>query len=297
MHLDQTLKLETELGDYIRTRRWAEERMSSCREDEPHMTHIHSNLIFKRIVAQLSDLEDQLSIQPSATAASSYLFMEAIRDHLEDLMDTAAGSDDMRLIEVVVYEMTGYIRTFRALLHQAGFQLTTEFITRIAHSNRKLPYEASNTLRRLFLQVNPDRGAPFSVASQTLFVSVLDEALGVESNLPESITNILLGILVRGCITDTTCAVKAKGIVQRYVQISQFDAANEAAWPKAVQALEAVSGTDDNPSVAAAFSSRSRATLDIFRFHMYTNTKLDTSPTSSIGSPSRLNVAASSRAV
>lgn len=108
----------------------------------------------------------------------------------------------------------------------------------------------------------------FSVDSQAAFILILDEALVTARRLPESIVNILLGILVRGVITDPPSAVKARRAVRHFIRISHLDGANEAAWLKAVEVLDQAAERWQN-------ASSIQPVLDIFRFHMYANIKLE----------------------
>ncbi|KAF9021747.1 hypothetical protein BDZ89DRAFT_228097 [Hymenopellis radicata] len=273
MHLDQLLKLEMEVLSFIRTRRWSPERLEL---HKVHVAQTHSHLVLKRIRVQLLALEDSMFSQRPHWSGE-YMRMDAIRQYLEELVDAAASSSDKCFIESMVYGTLNHIRVFRSVLNQAGFHLTSDFVSRLSRRPHELPYEAANTLRRLFLQINPERESPFSVPSQTSFAAALDDALSLEIRLPESIANLLLGILVRGVISDPSCAVKAKSVVQRYIQVSKFDAANEAAWYKAVDVLEDVTGVSTTVSPESP-------TLDIFRFHMYTDTRLDSSSKSVMSS-------------
>lgn len=106
---------------------------------------------------------------------------------MEELVDAAASSSDKCFAESMVYGTLDHIRVFRSILNQAGFHLTSDFVSCLSRRPHELPYEAANTLRRLFLQINPERESPFSVSTQTSFVVVLDDALSFETRLPESI--------------------------------------------------------------------------------------------------------------
>lgn len=151
------------------------------------------------------------------------------------------------------------LRDFRAMVNQSGFSLTVEYAAKLVNG-RSPPYEAFNTIRRLFLTV--DFAGPLSVVSQRRLVEVLDDVLEPnpkgEMSIPESIVNIMLGLTA--AVKDQASAIKAINIISRNMKF--FPSEDEA--HKALSML--------NNAIP-----RLTPTLDIFSSHMYANAKLDVS--------------------
>ncbi|KAK0466288.1 uncharacterized protein EV420DRAFT_1636870 [Desarmillaria tabescens] len=241
MYVDQILKLETEIGGFVMTGKWCHRQL------QVDLTHRHSDLVLKRLHQQLDELEEHLfcSHQKFVLPCTT---MEAVHWHLEELINTGGlhvRHQDHR----------------EPSLNQAGFSLTTEFIAYLLKSP-SLPYEASNTLRRLFLAIDYD--IPLSLESQSLFVEQLDEALEPHplltgSRLPESIINILQGMVP--AVTEASCKLKAMRTLHLYRnRFPSNDAASKA--------LIHLQGDLPSPHLPSP-------PLDLFGSHMYTNTKLD----------------------
>ncbi|KAK0199060.1 hypothetical protein F5146DRAFT_118605 [Armillaria mellea] len=249
MYVDQILKLETEIGGFVTTRNW-------YHREPGHDTDIgrrYLDLVLKRLHQRLDKLEAHLSCSHQKFTLLCTT-METVHRHLEELVHVAASTSDVvNLVELG----SESIRRFRRALNQAGFSLTTKFIAYLLKSPT-LPYEASNTLRRLFLAIDYD--LPLSVESQSLFVDQLDEALEPHplprgSRLPESITNILQGMVP--AVSDASCKLKAMRSIDLHgKRFPSNDAASKA--------LEHLRG--DHPSSPP---------LDLFGSHMYSNIKLD----------------------
>lgn len=257
MYVDQILKLETKIGGFIVTRKWCHREVGR----DTDKAHHHSDLVLKRLHQQLGELEEHLSYSHGKFALP-YVTMETVRRHLEELVDAAASTADVGIAECLVELGSKSIHRFWHALNQAGFSLTTEFVAYLL-KNPSLPYGASNTLQRLFLSIDSD--IPLSLESQTLFVEQLDDTLEPHlqptgSRLPESITNILQGIVP--AITDASCKLKAMRTLHLYRK--RFPS-NDAAF-KALALLQ-----EDLPHPAYSSSPP----LDLFDSHVYANTKLD----------------------
>ncbi|SJL06421.1 uncharacterized protein ARMOST_09758 [Armillaria ostoyae] len=256
MYVDQILKLETEIGGFVMTRKWYHRNPGH----DADLAHRHSDLVLKRLHQQLDELEAHLSCSHQEFALPCTT-METVHRHLEELVDIAASTPNIRIVENLVELGFEFIHRFRHALNQAGFSLTTEFIAYLPKSP-SLPYEASNTLRRLFLAIDYD--IPLSVESQSLFVDQLDEALEPHplprgSRLPESITNILQGMVP--AVSDASCKLKA----MRSIHLHRKRFPSNDAASKALVHLQG-----DHLA-----HSSSPPPLDLFGSHMYTNIKLD----------------------
>ncbi|KAF8224662.1 hypothetical protein L208DRAFT_472877 [Tricholoma matsutake] len=167
----------------------------------------------------------------------------------------AAHAEDLMLAK----ETLKVLRDFRAMVNQSGFSLTVEYAAKLVNG-RSPPYEAFNTIRRLFLTV--DFAGPLSVVSQRRLVEVLDDVLEPnpkgEMSIPESIVNIMLGLTA--AVKDQASAIKAINIISRNMKF--FPSEDEA--HKALSML--------NNAIP-----RLTPTLDIFSSHTYANAKLDVS--------------------
>jgi hypothetical protein len=152
------------------------------------------------------------------------------------------------------------VHTFHELLNQAGFNLAVDYAKALI-ADQSPPYEAFNTMRRVFLKIEFDH--PVSTESQFRLVNYLDDAL--ESNregktrIPQSIINIILGLT--RVIDDPTCALKARRVVDRCMRY--FTGTEEA--EKALSRLDEIL---DAPMPA----------LDLFTSHIYSNVRPDPQP-------------------
>lgn len=251
MYLDQILKLETDIGGFVATRRWYHHEPGH----DTHLAHRHPDLVLKRLHQQLDKLEAHLSCSHQVFTLPCTT-MENVHRHLEELVDIAVSTSSTEELVELALEFT---HQFRHALNQAGFSLTTEFTAYLLKSPT-LPYEATNTLRRLFLTIDYD--IPLSVESQSLFVDQLDEALEPHplpggSRLPESVINILQGMVP--AVSDASCKLKAVRSI--HLHKKRFPS-NDAA-SKALVHLRGDHSSSPPPP------------LDLFGSHMYTNIKLD----------------------
>ncbi|KAE9409231.1 hypothetical protein BT96DRAFT_984956 [Gymnopus androsaceus JB14] len=226
--------------------------------------------MLERIDKEAMDIEQRLAEHKpySMISASVYVSLDSLDSLLRHIQDATVivlryNDSDSHYIQ----EILNRLHSVQTILQQSGFLLILDFIGYTLNSS-SLPYETFNTARRLYLQLNLDaHPSSFSLYSQNRLIRYLDDALDLDhshsngSRLPEGVVNILLGLL-RG-ITDPECVSKAKAIVSTYTKVctlsSNLDAAQEA-----LATLE----------MALPDHIRPKEALDIFKEHVYSNTKL-----------------------
>jgi Family of unknown function (DUF6535) len=212
--------------------------------------------ILNAIHRRTRDWERHLRPGEEPVSMTPFVILSYLDHDLTKLVSIAtAHAEDPNLAT----ETLELLRDFRAKINQLGFCLTVEYAANFLDS-RSLPFEAFNTIRRLFLRI--DFAGYISVESQRRLVVVLDDALEPDSKgeirTPESIVNIMLGLTT--AVKDQTCAIKAMNIISRNMKFfPSEDAAHKAL------------------SVLSDAIPRLTPTLDLFRLHMYANTKLDQS--------------------
>lgn len=112
VHLDRAFKLETEVHEFLRTRRWNNERHPIYHLDTPEAQMAqrrtdHANI---RIQFLLSSMEPHLRGQHTMSSAGIYLKLDSVRQNLEVLLDTAAAaSGDIYLAEEIARQTLEYI--------------------------------------------------------------------------------------------------------------------------------------------------------------------------------------------
>ncbi|KAJ7070627.1 hypothetical protein C8F01DRAFT_386688 [Mycena amicta] len=267
MFLELVTSIEGELNTVLLSGEWTLQRLGARRD--PDWAAPRAPVLMKNIQRQLQTLEQLLSSLDNASAPVIYIVAEGLRQHLDDLMIMVVSSDhEERPLAVEALE---YVQTFQQLLNYAGFALTLDYISTLVRSpSTALPYEAFNTLRRLFLKINnSDAITSFPSHSQSRLVHHLDAAL--EQNpargtwLPASIINILLE-LCGSSLRDPGCAMKAHGIISHYIAVlpASLLLTRDTAR-KAIAQLD----------LAIPADSRPRPISDLLSSHMYANTKLD----------------------
>ncbi|KAF7302997.1 hypothetical protein MKEN_01262600 [Mycena kentingensis (nom. inval.)] len=259
----QAAAMEGELRTALFKGEWPLERLAACRKlqwSSPRVSVLPT--IIKR---QLQTLEQLLESVDHATAPGIYMVAEGLRKHLDDLITEVAASDHEQ--RPLTIEALDYVESFQSQLNIAGLSLTIDYIATIVQSSAAiLPYEAFNTLRRLFLKITTDAvTCPFPAHSQSRLVSLLDAAL--EQNptrgtwLPPSIINIVLQ-LASFSLSDPGCAVKARAAINHYINV--LPAALIVTRDTALKAIAQLSR--DSPTQPPI--------SDLLSSHMYANTKL-----------------------
>ena len=228
---------------------WYQEKDPQLHQMKPEYEHL-LNMIHRRF----QGWERYLHPGEGSLSMPLFVILSCLDHDLAKLCSIANTADDL----ILAAETLRLLRDFRSMINQLGFSLTVEYAASIkGHSS---PFEAFNTIRRLFLTV--DLAGPLSVESQRRFVAVLDDALESdpkgEIRMPQSIINIMLGLTA--AVKDQTSAIKAMHIISR----------NMKGFPSEDEANRAL-------SVLNGAIPRLSPTLDLFSSHVYANSKLDKS--------------------
>ncbi|KAJ6601402.1 hypothetical protein DFH09DRAFT_562465 [Mycena vulgaris] len=265
--VDMAAGMEEDLAAFLHSGHWLNLRPLPTRD--PEWASRRCPLVAKKVKQQMHALEQLLSSAGKPTTPVFYMVIEALWKSEEDLveiivaMSSGGSTDEGRALGCEALE---YVRAFQRLLNEAGLSLTLDYLSTLVRSP-SLPYEAFNTLRRLFIKINFDLRVPTSAQSQ--LVLYLDEALEQHpsrgTRLPASIINILLGL--SGCLDDPGCAVKARGIISHYLNALPIPVTRDEAL-KALSRLDSVLPTD----------TRSSPVSELLGSHLYANTKLERKP-------------------
>ncbi|KAG5639543.1 hypothetical protein H0H81_012214 [Sphagnurus paluster] len=258
MYIDQAINLELRLKEIMDT------VVISNVVVEGKNTICHDARSEPRILIRIHRTMESLgkvlrSGQAIAFPDTFVLFSAAFADISRLVRLIFSPSQDTDLGDLATHTLK-FLRLFQVQLNQSGFSLAVDYAAHFL-ARRALPYEAFNTFRRIFLNINFE--LPLNVESQTRFVSYLDDALELDSEggtrLPQSIINIILGLT--RALRDPTCALKAKTIIKRRMQffISREEAQNAL-------------------SFLSAALPRPAPMLDLFSGHLYSNVKLDKPP-------------------
>ncbi|KAJ7897356.1 hypothetical protein B0H14DRAFT_2677929 [Mycena olivaceomarginata] len=253
MFADSAEVMEMELSAFLRSGHVERKRVVAR---DPEYAARRAQVATKKVRQQLRALELLLKAAVRPTTPMLHTAMEALRKYLDDLIDVVVATSadwDSEDETALGTEALEHVHTFQRLLNNAGLALTLEYISTLLHS-AALPYEAFNTLRRLFLKVRFGTAWSLPRQSQARLVVCLDEALEQNSRLPASIINILLG-LAGSALDDLGCAMKARGAV------SQYDVTRD----EALNALGRLDGV-------LPLESRASAVLST---HLYANTKIE----------------------
>jgi hypothetical protein len=268
MFVEMATAMEDELAEFLRSGQW----LRPVPTRDPEWAARQGPLLTKKLRQQTHALEQLLSSAEKPTAPILYMLLEALRKSSDDLIEIVAvmsseeGSTDSS--RASGYEALEYVGIFRRLLNEAGFSLTLDYLSTLVRSP-SLPYEAFNTLRRLFIKINFDLRdpLPFPPPAQSQLVTSLDEALEQHpsrgARLPASIINILLS-LSGFALDDPGCAMKARGIISHYLTALPSPATRDAA-SKAISNLDGV----------LPANTRSSPVSELLGSHMYANTKLE----------------------
>ncbi|KAJ7292893.1 hypothetical protein C8J57DRAFT_1111005 [Mycena rebaudengoi] len=269
MFVDMASGMEENLRAFLQSGYWLNTARTA--ERDPEWAYGRSPQVTKRVEHQMRVFSQLLLSGEEPTAPVLYVVAETIRQYLDDLIEVAIAMsgesvEDARSLADHALESVG---SFQRLLNEVGFSLTLEYISTLVKSH-SLPHEAFNTLRRLFLKVNFDSrnsACPrFPPRRQLQLVGYLDEALEQNpsrgSRLPASVVNILLGMTV--ALDDGACAMKARGVVNNYLNSSSSAITRDAAV-KATSHLDSILPVD----------ARSTPILELYSSHMYANTKLE----------------------
>jgi hypothetical protein len=227
---------------------WHQEKVPQHQRIRPEYVHI-----FNMIQRRSQGWERYLRPGEGPMSMPLFVILSCLNDDLTKLVSIAtAHADDL----ILATETLNLLRNFRAMINQLGFSLTIEYAANLI--SRSPPFEAFNTLRRLFLTV--DFVGHLSVESQRRLVAVLDDALEPdpkgETRIPQSVLNIMLGLTA--AVKDPASAIKAVHIISRNMKF--FSSEDEA--HRAISLLNNA-------------MPRLTPTLDLFSWHMYANTKLD----------------------
>ncbi|KAJ7103122.1 hypothetical protein B0H15DRAFT_194815 [Mycena belliarum] len=269
MFVDMATAIEEDLAAFLRSGHWLHRRPPSTRDQQ--WTARFSPLASKKIWQQTHALEQLLSSAESATSPALYIVVDAVRKSIEDLVEvvnviSSGGSvEEGRILGCRALE---HVRTLQRLLNETGLSLTLDYLSTLSRSP-SLPYEAFNTLRRLFLKINFDSKSPlpFPTYAQAQIAAILDEALEQHpsrgNRLPASIINIILGIS-GSALDDLGCALKAQRSIKHYLTALPIPATRD-------EALKAISQLDS----VLPDETRSTPSSDLLGSHLYANTKLE----------------------
>ncbi|KAJ7109776.1 hypothetical protein C8R44DRAFT_712229 [Mycena epipterygia] len=266
MFVDMATAMEEDLTSFVRSGHWLNVRRVSKRD--PEWAARRTPLVMKKVGQNIFTLEQLLLSTEKPTAPVLYVAIEALRKSEEDLIEVVAGLSSPVEGRALGNEALQCVRTFQRLLNDAAFFLTLDYLSTLVRSP-SLPYEAFNTLRRLFIKINSDQHSPlpFPPHAQSQLVAYLDEALEQNpsrgTQLPASIINILLA-LSGSALADPGCAMKARGVISHYLNVLPSHATRDAAL-KAISHLDRVLPAD----------TRSPPASELLSSHMYANTKLE----------------------
>lgn len=253
MHIEQMVTREYELVEFLRT----QDKELMPRIPGADIRRGRPEHVFKRIQHILDILARHLDSGDGVALSLPFVLITALYQDISTLLIILGAPSPEIDVVGLASETLEAVRQFRALLNQAGFSLTMDYAANLL-SSRQLPYEAFNTVRRIFLRIDFSLDIP--VKSQRQFVACLDEALESDADgatrIPQSIINIMLGLT--RALDDPTCVLKAKSIIGRCMRF----------LPSPGEAQKALSVLDSALPEPAPI-------LDLFTSHMYANIKLD----------------------
>ncbi|KAK7058641.1 embryonic skeletal system development [Paramarasmius palmivorus] len=178
MFHDQSVELEEEINNFLRTRQWNEERLALVSSAEARVTmNVQKSLghTVRRIVnLEKQLLSSDLASKHSMTSPLFHMNLDGFVHSLEELVTfvalisseaQASESNDHSNTDSFALDAVSHIRNFRRVVERAGYLLVLEYISYIvgaeegfsvssSSSNLLLPYEGYNTLRRLYLRLN-----------------------------------------------------------------------------------------------------------------------------------------------
>ncbi|KAJ6520261.1 hypothetical protein C8R45DRAFT_853829 [Mycena sanguinolenta] len=262
--VDSAEEMEAELTTFLRSGHWVNRRVPR----DPEFAARRAPLTSKKLRQQLYALAQLLEATVRPTTPMIYTVMEPLQQYLDDLIDVVAssaiwGSDNHA---VSATEALEHVHAFQELLNDAGLALTLDYLSTVIRS-AALPYEAFNTLRRLFLKIRIGT-ARSPRQAQARLVLYLDEALeqnqGLEARLPASIINILLK-LAGSALDDLSCAMKARETVSHYLKVLSPE---DVTRNEALNTLERL-GNVLPPEVRVSPVS------ELLSAHLYANTKIE----------------------
>ncbi|KAF8204313.1 hypothetical protein K438DRAFT_1715981 [Mycena galopus ATCC 62051] len=265
MSVDSADAMEIELTTFLRTGYWLTRRVPR----DPESAARRDPLMMKKLHQQLHALEQLLNAAVRPTTPVIYTVMASLRQYLDDLIDivaSSAGQGSEVDASALGTEALEHVHIFQRLLNNAGIHLMLDYLSTVVHSVA-LPYEAFNTLRRLFIKIRfgATRGPPEAQARLVLY---LDEALeqnpGRGARLPASIINILLG-LAGSALDDLGCVMKAREAVNHYLTVlSPEDVTRDGA----LNALERLNSL-------LPVEARTTPVPDLLSTHIYANMKIE----------------------
>ncbi|KAJ7150302.1 hypothetical protein C8R46DRAFT_1124555 [Mycena filopes] len=265
MFVDSATAMEEELVAFTRG---GHGRLPHAARD-PEWPARQAPLVTKKVRQQIYVLEQFLVSSDRPTTPGLYMVLEALRRHLDDLIDVVAyaavGFETPNATELA-REAHECVTTFQRLLNDAGLALVLDYLGTLVRSP-SLPHEAFNTLRRLFLKIDFD-ASPSAHQTQARLVLCLDEALEQNpargSHLPASIINIVLG-LAGAALDDPGAAIKARGVIGQYLNVLPPGDGTRDEAAKALGRLDRV----------VPFEVRGTPAADLLGAHMYANTKVE----------------------
>ena len=208
---------------------------------------------------KVQELEEQVLFTHHLTTPVVHVIVEAIAIHhtrLANLANSSRFGFDTNSVEQVLKS----IKRLKSILNQAGFNLVLEYVRSMLGSDG-LPHEAFNTLRRTFFRINI-RSLGFTSESQERLVLALEDAVEQTSSgtsrLPLCIISILLSMT--RALDEPALIVKAIGIIKGFSIYSLSDKACTV-----LQALERALPRKSHVPLP---------TLDIFRSHLYADSKV-----------------------
>ncbi|KAJ6541917.1 hypothetical protein B0H19DRAFT_1268853 [Mycena capillaripes] len=265
MFVDSATAMEKELTAFQRSGRWLTRRTSR----DPEYAARRAPLVTKKVQQQIFTLEQLVLAGEQPATPLLHAVTEALRNCLDDLIEVVASSGDWSLEDEVALsaEALEHVRTFQRLLNDAGLVLTLDYLSTVVRST-VLPYEAFNTLRRLFLKTRFGPACSPPPHAQARLVLALDEALeqnpGRGVRLPASIINIVLG-LAGSALDDPGCAMKARVAVSHYLNGLPPEHITRDEALKALERLDGVLPVD----------ARTLPVSELLSAHVYANTKIE----------------------
>ncbi|KAF9486365.1 hypothetical protein BDN70DRAFT_794245 [Pholiota conissans] len=247
-------------------------------ECQPNMTDLFMPLAakenaFKASKSRIFLTEEDIIAVQRLTDSQPFAMMAKLSSHQTRLVAMASMNNSIftygvHLDRGLLLEALDSVKSFQAVLSQAGLNLSLQYIESILQSDN-LPHEAFNTLRRTFFRINSNLSFN-RTDSQRRLVTYLEEAVEPTTartiRLPHTIISILLS-LTGIVVTHPPLVLKAINIIENYTKTN----ANNSA-PRALQNLEQALPRDAHMSKP----------LDLFSSHLYADTKLSRQATKSM---------------
>ncbi|KAI3622021.1 hypothetical protein WG66_015895 [Moniliophthora roreri] len=202
MFYDQSMELEEEINNFLRTGQWTEERLALANSTEGRVAlNVQKSLghTVKRIVSlerQLLSADLSVENRQSMTSPLFHMTLDALSQNLQELVTSVAlisfevfepnenSGNDSHALDAI-----SHIRNFRRVIHRAGYFLILEYISHIIGIGEgtskldpqpPLPYEGYNTLRRLYFTTDrctPRPRTEYHYTASIVFTFLIDDSI------------------------------------------------------------------------------------------------------------------------